>query len=740
MKLHLGKRAVIYSMMTIFATSQILSGCGKGSRQTLQSGPTFIYEGEFTKLHELREQERLVKTAFVGNELYFVTAEYLAEKSITRLYKKNIESGECVELPFEQKDNMEVYALADNGKGGLYEFSGIYDYDEKTGESSNQLILYEFDANGTKISEKEFPEITKDESYVYVSCADISEDGNLYFYLDSSQTAYRINLSTNETKKVPLTGWCTAVAATQGGAYFVVQDESSTIKFWNGNADGFDEKSVSLASGYLSNVKMTIGEDNKIYCDTGNILYEMDSEKNELIEKLRWLDSDIIGNNIGGMRVLEDGRILVVTGDIYLSDPNVECAVLTKKEVTNDNAKTVLTMAVGEMFDPIMEKAIVRFNKTNGSYRIRTEQYTEKGDQTVDKQISTALQGKNAPDLLAVEGLNYTMLANRGYLMDLYQKLLNDSDIHYEDYQTNVIEASLLNEKLYTISPFFSMMTLSGKQSAIGDVNTWNLDRLLEEAKKKDQSQPLIQYMSRETLLTMFTSLNLSQYVDYSKGECDFEQEQFRKVLQLAACFPKEEDYDQKECDLYINTYFDVFGYQIDELRADKELVNIGLPTTEGMETIANQSYSLTVAVTEKSKYQDAAWEFVKTLLQDEVQVQQDYYGIPLKKSAIQKLYEDAQKKEYEKDENGNETDKEKARYSVSIDDGEVYDIYSLTSEQIQKFQNMIDEIHSVYIQDQEIVKIISEEATAYFEGQKNEDDTIRVIQSRVKLYLQEKM
>ena len=87
-------------------------------------------------------------------------------------------------------------------------------------------------------------------------------------------------------------------------------------------------------------------------------------------------------------------------------------------------------------------------------------------------------------------------------------------------------------------------------------------------------------------------------------------------------------------------------------------------------------------------------------------------------------------------DENGEKTVSPKASYW--FDDDTTYDIDALTQEQVDQIMELYNSTELVSADDEEILNIINEETAGYFAGQKSLDDTVRLIQNRVSLYVAE--
>ena len=71
--------------------------------------------------------------------------------------------------------------------------------------------------------------------------------------------------------------------------------------------------------------------------------------------------------------------------------------------------------------------------------------------------------------------------------------------------------------------------------------------------------------------------------------------------------------------------------------------------------------------------------------------------------------------------------------------DGWTYTFRAPTQEEIDAVLDMIRKARLVPGDDDEILKIIDEEAEAFFQGQKSAEETARVIQGRASMYASER-
>ena len=124
------------------------------------------------------------------------------------------------------------------------------------------------------------------------------------------------------------------------------------------------------------------------------------------------------------------------------------------------------------------------------------------------------------------------------------------------------------------------------------------------------------------------------------------------------------------------------------------------------------------------------------------------YYGFPISQAAFDAEMTDIMTEQYQLDENGEQVDWDgdgepdraiRGSYEAMENGETVYkDVYALTQEDIDQILGVINNTHSVYDYDQEILDIITDEVAAYFAGDKDVQTTASMIQSRVNLYVQE--
>ena len=199
---------------------------------------------------------------------------------------------------------------------------------------------------------------------------------------------------------------------------------------------------------------------------------------------------------------------------------------------------------------------------------------------------------------------------------------------------------------------------------------------------------------------------------------------------------------------------YETYIYRFDiipqvEAYLGEEAAFIGYPSSVEGSNGAIISANSELAILSSSKVVPGAWAAIKYLLSDNYQNKfsganedgsKSYsYAFPIKKSIIEKKMANDILPEYytEYDENGNEIQVESGS-TVWLGDEKV-DVRKSTEEDTQKIYDIIKGANVFFRQNQEINDIISQEAAAFYDGQKSVDDVAKVINSRIQILVNER-
>lgn len=195
--------------------------------------------------------------------------------------------------------------------------------------------------------------------------------------------------------------------------------------------------------------------------------------------------------------------------------------------------------------------------------------------------------------------------------------------------------------------------TLIASVKLVGDRTSWNMADMAQVIDGLDDTVSVMEYTSQTEFLQQMVYQNINQFVDYGKATCSFDSDAFKQLLTASSKLPTNDElygdndsvsissddtYQQLQSgDLLLTTsYISGDSYSIKEfygLYNNKNfgMVNIGYPTDEGSGVQISVGGGL--AISAKSKYTDAAWDFIKTLLSDDFQT--DQWGFPVTKNCL---------------------------------------------------------------------------------------------------------
>lgn len=514
-----------------------------------------------------------------------------------------------------------------------------------------------------------------------------------------------------------------------------------------------EEKKITVSPyggvGKIADYDMTYNSGTKLYG------YNIETDEKTLL--IDWLTSGIDSTAIDSVIVAPDGRIVYSSynyqldgdGYSYSSDDRV-INILTKRDPSEIPDKELITVYTTYISYDIRSK-ISEFNRNSEKYQIEVTAYEDEDFSDYDsclKRLNNDLVAGKLPDILIVDSnMPFNSYVSKGLIADLNEFMEKDESFSREDYLENVLEALSVGGKLYRITPSFNISTFAAKKSIVGDKTSWTMDDFLKVAEENPDSEMFLEMTSALFVQTMLLD-NMEQFVNSETGECSFNSDSFKKILEFAKNYPEEINYDELYSDdnywmereasyrdgktiLKSEYLYDFRTLKRDEAADFGEAVTfIGVPSETG--NGSNIQLNCSLAITSKAKNPDGAWEFIKTLLSDEAQA--NVSGYPVKLSAFNALAEKSKERPYWVDENGNKEYYDDtywiAEQSIVIEPN--------TDEDNERMINFIKSVKTVYSYDTDLFKIVDEEVQAYFSGQKTVDEVVDIIQNRVSTYISE--
>ena len=611
-------------------------------------------------------------------------------------------------------------------------------YDQKSEKTQYSLVAY--DENGIEASREDVTKVLglTDESYLNKALID---DKDRYVFA----TDQAVIVLDKDLKKVcemkPDSNYVEGIAKAKDGKILVADssgDKGAKVQILDVDAQKWGE-SYNLDLQYFSSSDALMNgiEYDFYYKDDAGIYgYDIASKKSTKV--MDYVASNISSDNSYSITPIAKDTMMGTTWDESGSK------VVIYKKVDPSTITDKETITVGAMYvDDNVKKAAIAFNKKNNKYQIEFKDYSNEEDPQT--KMNADIIAGNVPDILCLSGLSVDQYVEKGILEDLTSYYEKDSDVSVDDMIPSVAKAMQIDGKYYYIAPGFYVNTLVGAAKTVGTEPGWTMDDLKKVLDENKDARPFYSENKNDNLYN-FITMNISDYVDWSTGECTFDGQDFKDILEICNRGTNEEtDYSEdspsepsliKEGKVLLTNggSLDMESVELYEAMFNGDITFIGYPNKD--KDGSYFSFDNQLGIYSKSKNKDAAWEFLKTFLTKEYQGDRNnLYSNPTRQDAFDMLVKSKTATEKYTDELGNEV--EPLESGWGWDDLNV-DIGPLTDKQAQMYIDLVNNTDKTGEYNDEIGNIITEEAKAYFSGQKSLDETADVIQNRVKTYVNE--
>lgn len=502
-----------------------------------------------------------------------------------------------------------------------------------------------------------------------------------------------------------------------------------------------------------------VGQEGRLLFQNGNDIYAYVPQKQEAEKLLDLVAYDLTGEQLQAMRTLSSGEIVLVSWEMLRYDSPVWVTRLRETaegQLSEDGRRIITWLVVGtEMSDA--EQTAVTFNRQSKDYKVVVEQVSLKGltytagstqfdlSEGIFMCVNTRLLASESADLISF--LNYQDMERylvKGYLEDLTPYIAQSEQISQEDYLKQVLDYNSRGDALYSIPPAFCIDTLMGKESELGAEPGWTVEEFLNWLSQHPDAVAQ-EGISKENVLEFCLMGTLNEYLDWESGQCDFEGEDFQELMQriYGLTTDDSEHWDDWERMLEekrpileqkrIGGFSNCHAW---ESMYGEPLVYKGYPSKDGTPCYYYAGGGL--GILSRSTCKEGAYAFWEYYLQCHSEGGDAYYT---NKAAYADSMARAADEQYAFTEDG----KMVYRKLSEITDGTMEEdeglewISDMTEEQRDKQLSMLEYIQTDTLDNQTIRNIICEEASEYFAGIKGLEDTCRVIQSRVQLYLAER-
>ena len=626
----------------------------------------------------------------------------------TYLYRLPLAGGEA-----EKLENYEMTALPEGAEGGVYvekvtagedntiwvtEAVSAYtfdlpeDFDETADNRWNYqveqstLLRRQLDAAGNEITRTELDASALNEKLEveYAGSRNYDREGNIYvttenklFVLDKDQNLlFSLDGEQLYGELVLLGDGSMALLHN----YYDEEKETSRniMKTIDLAGKAWGPEYVMPSNAYSA---FTGGGDYLFYYQNNDSIYGCKAGSQDGEKLFSWIDSDINRNDVSFFDFTPDGRVVVVTRSWVRQENGpgslkIELAVMTPTDRASLPEKTTLTYAaLGMGYD--QRNAVIDFNKSSATHRIEVTDYSK---YSTDEdyfagltRLNTEIVAGKVPDILDAGTISLAQYAAKGVLEDLWPYIDGDPDIGRDSLMERPFLAAERDGKLYQVFDTFSISTVAGATDVVGDRYSWTVADLQEALARMPEGCSVFSYYdTKDSILSTVMMQNLEQFVNWETGECSFESDAFKAMLEFCNQFPAEYDHaaavDDQDNDykrisegrqMLNSTYLSDFGsIQTDKALFGGSVSYVGFPQEDGGVGSAF-AISSGLAMSSTCKDKEGAWSFLRQLLlpkfEDVESLQRGgFWGFPTNKADFDLVREDAMTPDvYKLDENG---------------------------------------------------------------------------------------
>lgn len=741
-----GRKCLQISVIAALAVL-LLTSCGGRDESADNS---WVWVPEFTSLE--MEEDSYYNIAFLGNDLYYISYQLQDEGFRYRLSGYSLTDGRLEDVPLDWQDGQNRFVtslFAMDGDGGIYIIAYV------TGDDGSEMHLCKFDAEGTPAYDVELSGEVDSADFLAV-------DGQGRAYISGSvsgKPCVLLYTAEGDYKGTAMIdahgGGVSAMGCGQDGIIYVgCHGNSGDGERYFLMAIDFDNaKAGSSYSDYPKgdNSVLVPGMEHDFlsYDRTSVYAYDMTTQTGETL--FDWLDYDINGSYVTAVNVLEDGRILAVIRDF--SSGSCELALLTKVDSTQAMQKETIVLGTLSS-NSTLRNAVMQFNRSSDKYHVKIREYLD--TQTYDwsdalSRMNYDILSDNCPDILNLADLDLKALVSKGLFVDLNEYLENSSQLERSDFLENLLDVYTVDNRLVTIPSYFSIKTVMGWSTEVGEEMGWTLDELMAYADVHPEAE-LFDHISRSEMMQYLMSYNEDAFIDWSAGECYFDSDAFLQLLEFVGRFPEKAEGNPEQSSTPVRIQkgevllLEVDLVDFDSIQLPLEIYGnkgtcIGFPTADGSAGCMLVPYGA-YAITVKSDVKKGAWAFLESFLVSE---RNSSSFFPALKTQLTQKAADAVKVEYLTDEAGgvclDETGEPIIKNTgmvVSYGDWE-YAYHIATQEEVDLVLELISAAKPVsYSDGNEVINIINEEAEGYYQGQKTAEEVAKIIQSRVQIYVSE--
>lgn len=339
-------------------------------------------------------------------------------------------------------------------------------------------------------------------------------------------------------------------------------------------------------------------------------------------------------------------------------------------------------------------------------------------------QMNAELVAGDRADLYCFGSLDLQRLINSEIIADLMPFVESDPTFNDENFYMDILEMFQINGKLYEMPCFFQLTGICLPGDLVPDGMTgWTIQEYIDFDAALQAEDKTVLSMDPETMLSFMAQYAIDTFISEDRSICDFDNEAFYELLNFV------KDYANGNGGTPVGMGTWVMGpltyiSDIDRLGTQAKYVGYPDAARNGPCVMSLVSYG----ISSTTEYPDECWNFIKLTLSDEAYLNTSIdEAFPLSRSALEQGIRAYQLS------TGNENS---PLHGLTDMDGEYY--VPLEAEYVPYIYELLDSVTHARFRNSEVYTIINEEGSAFLENDKSAEETAKLIQNRVSIFLSE--
>ena len=514
---------------------------------------------------------------------------------------------------------------------------------------------------------------------------------------------------------------------------------------------------------------------------SNSTLYSYTITTGEQMKLLDWVETGIIHHNSENMFIgaYNDSTLCVLLRSSGVIGQEIMLFTLTQVPRGEMPEQIVITLG-GFMIPDEITNMVIDFNQQNISYRVDIVDYFELSGGNrygyIDPAVIQAAWERLRIDVVTGRGPDILIDTDNwsatGVFLDLYPFIDADRELDRSDFIPNVLESlERPDGRLPVIATDFSVSVIIGTKEAVGHIDLWTPSALLSLAEESLHMDNPFDVQLTSEMFIMNQLYFGTEYYDLENFKANIDSAAFISLLETSKYFPHErvgirdsatmERYIkllQGECLLLFEHLGNIEDFLFLTQVIGEDMVILGKPTENGGKHFLNIRNK--IGINASTQYADAAWEFLRTLLLKTADIT-DYFdstqGFPIRTDRFEDIVTGAATPRYAintdgsiwTDDDGNPVE---LPYSTRVITAsavnyvgsnrffqEEYNLYAMPDTAADSFRAIVySSIPNRNHIDATLIEMIHIDLARFFEGARTAEDTARIMQSRVQIFLSE--